>query len=219
MKVKLSTINVNGLARRAKVKDLGNWIKEQKISCVLAQEMIRGEGEIAENIHNGHWRNGQWVIKGLVGIWVDRQWGRIVRSGGWSERIVWAICWIDGVGEFGVGSIYVPSDGAERLQWLAKLGEWCESEEAKDWLSVDILGGDFNMISRGRIDRSDQGRVEGWRAQEKGLNLWRDIALRGGWIDFIESEEWSNKQTFTRWNERGGVRMASRIDWIIGKVD
>jgi len=219
MKVRLSSINVNGLAKGAKVKKLGGWVKEKKIHCVMIQEMTRGDGGVAANIENGHWRNGQWVIEGMVGIWIDEHWGRIVRKGGWDDRVCWAVCYVDGVGEFGVGNIYVPSDSEERMRWLPKLGEWCESEEAKDWMAADVLGGDFNMISRGKDDRSDQGNAVGWRAQERGLNLWKDIALRGGWIDFIGSDGWQNKETFTRWNERNGVRMASRIDWILGKVD
>ena len=75
------------------------------------------------------------------------------------------------------------------------------------------------MISRGIEDRSDKGQTAGWRTQEKGLGLWKDIAMQGGWMDFIGSVEWKNKKTFTRWNVRNGVRMASRIDWILGKVD
>ena len=117
---------------------------------MMIQEMTRGDGGIATNINNGHWRNGQWVIEGMVGIWVDEQWGRIVRQGGWDDRVCWAICYVDGVGEFGIGNIYVPSDETECQRWLPRLGEWCESEEAKDWISVDVLGGDFNIISRGK---------------------------------------------------------------------
>ena len=75
------------------------------------------------------------------------------------------------------------------------------------------------MISRGVQDRSDRGKAMGWRAQEKGSGLWKAIAMKGGWIDFIESDRWRQKSIFTRWNSRNGVRMGSRIDWILGKND
>src|SRR3954468_14161225 len=114
----------------------------------------------------------------MVGIWIDEHCGRIVWKGGWDGRVCWAVCYVDSVSEFEVGNIYVSSDSEEHMRWLQKLGEWCESDEARDWIAVDVLGGDFNMISRGKDDRSDQGKAAGWRAQEKGLNLWKDIALR-----------------------------------------
>ena len=63
MKVQLATINVNGLARSDKVKTIGQWVKKQKIQCVMVQEMTRGDGNIAQNIRSGHWANGQWVIE------------------------------------------------------------------------------------------------------------------------------------------------------------
>ena len=56
------------------------------------------------------------MIEGLVGVWIDNHWGRVVRSGGWNSRIIWAVCWIDGVGELGVGSIYVSAEEKERRQ-------------------------------------------------------------------------------------------------------
>src|SRR3954469_19747824 len=219
MKVQLATINVNGLARSDKVKTIGQWVKKQKIQCIMVQEMTRGDRNIAQNIRSGHWANRQWVIEGLAGVWIDNHWGRVVRSGGWDGRIVWAVCWVDRVGELGVGSIYVPAEEKERRQWLKRLEEWSGTEEAEDWMNVDIMGGDFNMLSRGAEDRSDCGGAVGWRAQERGIGLWKAIAMRGGWIDFVESAEWRQKRVFTRWNMRNGVRMGSRIDWMLGKTD
>jgi len=93
------------------------------------------------------------------------------------------------------------------------------TEEAEDWLNVNIMGGDFNMLSRGAEDRSDCGRAVGWRAQEKGIGLWKAIAMKGGWIDFVESAEWKKKRVFTRWSTRNGGNMGSRIDWMLGKTD
>ena len=54
MIVRLSSINVNGLAKRTKVKKLGRWIKEKKIQCAMIQEMTRGDRRIAININNRH---------------------------------------------------------------------------------------------------------------------------------------------------------------------
>src|SRR4051812_28901562 len=116
-----------------------------------------------------------------------------------------------------MGSIYVPAEEKERKHWLERLEEWSETDGAEDWLSVDLMGGDFNMVSRGILDRTDRRKTAGWRAQEKGTALWKVIAMKGGWIDFIESEGWQSKETFTRWNNRNGVRMGSRIDWMLEK--
>ena len=93
------------------------------------------------------------------------------------------------------------------------------TDEAEDWLNVDIMGGDFNMLSRGAEDRSDCGRAVGWQAQKKGIGLWKAIAMKGGWIDFVESAEWKKKRVFTRWSTRNGGNMGSRIDWMLGKTD
>ena len=180
MIVQLATINVNGLARRDKVTTLGQWMKKKRIQCLMLQEMYRGEGNIAQNIKSGYWSRGHWVIEGLVGLWIDNHWGRVVRSGGWDGRIVWAVCWVEGVGELSMGSIYVPAEEKERKRWLERLEEWSETEEAEDWLNLDFLGGDFNMISRGERDRSDRGKAVGWRAQEKGNGQWKAIAMKGG---------------------------------------
>jgi len=100
MKVQLTTINANGLATREKVKIFGRWVKANRVHCVMVQEMTRGGGVIAQNIESGHWGSGKWIREGLVGLWIDGHWGRVVRSGGWDGRLVWAVCWIEGVGEF-----------------------------------------------------------------------------------------------------------------------
>ena len=63
------------------------------------------------------------MIEGMVGIWIDEQWGRVVRYGGWDGRVCWAICYIDGVGEFGIGCIYMPSDSEEQMRWISRLGK------------------------------------------------------------------------------------------------
>src|SRR4051812_5871228 len=54
MKVQLATINVNGLARSDKVKTIGQWVKKEKIQCVMVQEMTRGDRNIRIFFHSDH---------------------------------------------------------------------------------------------------------------------------------------------------------------------
>ena len=73
---------------------------------------------------------------------------------------------------------------------------------------LDCLGGDFNMVRNGQLDRTDNGR--GLVGKSGGLECWEEIERLSALIDAGRTR-WGLQRVYTHWVDGLG----SRIDWML----
>ena len=53
-----------------KMMAIKKWCKDQRADIVLLQEVTIGSGDKGHLLEE-YWKGGQWLVNGLVAIWID----------------------------------------------------------------------------------------------------------------------------------------------------
>ena len=88
---------------------------------------------------------------------------------------------------------------------------WLLALEGTISLDIDILGGDFNMVSNGALDWYPP-RPE---AHSAGFSYWRNIQMSWALYDICRRLCPEGSGPFTKWSSVPAGRVGSRLDWIL----
>ena len=206
-KLNILTLNVRGFNEKTKRRDIFQWIRHQKASIVVLQE-IHGEGANTDTWEK-EWGGKIILSKGsnnsrgvailftkklnfqIDSVYKDSQ-GRIVIVNGTNDNKGFSLC-----------GVYAPNESVQRKNFFSNLtniiDEYCIYENL-------VLAGDFNCA----INRLD--RISHSVSVDKSVNSLRKLLNHFGLVD-IWRQQHPNLQQFT-WRRLRPNPIHSRIDYI-----
>ena len=221
--MKIATWNVNGI--RARQGQILEWIDRDKPDVICIQEIKAAREQVPQSLAEmpDYWCywHGERAYSG-VGLLIRRNYPPVEPEFehpdfDYETRVVFAR-----IGDFKVGSVYVPNGGkdfAAKLRFLRNLERY--SAECRSQNLPLILCGDMN-VTRTDQDvhpRERKPNVIGQRPDER--ELFESVLSRGGLVDIGRALDPDNDRLFTWWPPWRNMRQKNigwRLDYVLASA-